>query len=125
MKRPKLEIVPATKADIEEVSGDKPVIPHRMYVYAGKAGGEVLGVGGYAIERDTGAAILFLDRKKGVGDDYKMALPRLALRLILEMKDRGFKQIVALCDKDIDRAEEFLLWLGFRQRGEVYVYEGD
>lgn len=117
MSLPKVEIVPATRADYEAamlaLHGAPEGAPTRVIGFAGKVDGRVIGVGGIAFYPNV--RIAFCD----VGDEarkYKVSLHRAALMTIEKAKEMGVRRIVVTEERMHEKTPKWLLRLGFEKK---------
>lgn len=114
----KVEIVPATLADIESIMvtlyGKVTAVPTRVMAFAGRTDdGKVLGVGGVAFY-PTGARVAFCD----VGDEgrsYKIALHKAALMTIAAATRMRVKRLIITVDTMHPKTPKWALRLGFTE----------
>lgn len=114
---------PATLGDFEELI-DEP-LPWRVRATAAEIDGKLLGVGGLAFLPDgtVGAFVHVADEAR----KYKIAMHRAGLQTMADARALGLQRVVALADKDIERAVPWLERLGFKKmiaNGEgVWVWQ--
>lgn len=54
---------------------------------------------------------------------FPVAMHRAVVRGLAEARERGIKRIIAVADEDVPAAGPWLRRLGFRERGDVWVWE--
>lgn len=116
-----IEVRRAKPEDLESYKGR--LLSVRSYSWVAEMDGEIVAVGGYGI-LPQGMAIIYLDAKNDIQRDHPLRLARMAMAVIRDARERGFRTIIAECDEKIEGADKFLEWLGFSHTGAIYVYEG-
>ena len=116
-------ITPTTLADIK---GFFPSLtPFRVKALTVKVEGKIYGIGGYLLAPD-GTKIMFLEAEEKHCKFMPSILYRATLQVMDDLKKSGAKRVIARLDKTRDKAEKFLLHLGFtrlcEKDGEV-IYQ--
>ncbi len=108
----KITISKATKADIRRFYGID--MPTAWEGIVGKRGKLIVGVGGVFVTPD-GEVQGFMDLSPYA---RKPLVFRYVIMYLRELKARGIDCIKVMCDTRFNRAEEFLLRLGFEKTDE-------
>jgi hypothetical protein len=101
---------PAVNGDFEAVVGRPP--PFRIKALTGVEDGKPVGIGGIGFQPD-GTYVAFMSCNE-CARRYKVAMHRAALLTMNAAKSMGIKRLVALADPGIEKAEPWLLRLGFK-----------
>jgi hypothetical protein len=119
----KVVLRPATRADFDAMLAEP--LPWRVRATAAEVDGKLIGVGGLAFLPDgtIGAFVHAFDEAR----KYPVSMHRAGLKTMADARALGIRRVVALADKNIDRATPWLERLGFRkmiQEGEgVWVWQ--
>lgn len=108
---------PAVADDFRDLVGKDP--PFRVQAITGELDGKPIGIGGIAHQPD-GITTAFLTFR-GDARKVSVSLHRAALLTLESARKLGIRRIVAKADPDIERAEPWLLRLGF----EPLEYDGE
>lgn len=115
----RVEIVPASPADFQEVFETTPKIRTRSVT--AKIDGRVVGVGGVGYARDgTVVAFAFITEELRKN---KIALHKAGLKVIADAKRDGIRRLIAQASADVPAAVRWLERYGFKPVGKVYVLD--
>lgn len=113
-------IAPASAQDFLAYSGQLP--PYRVMAWSAKVGDRVIGLGGVVLLPNS-LPLAFLD----VGDEarrYPKTLHKTGRAFIAWLRAKGLRTVVATTFTQVERADEWLIRLGFKpvQHGDVTVF---
>jgi hypothetical protein len=115
----RVELRPTVAADLPHVI-DIP-LPHRIRAITAVAGDQILGVGGIGYRPD-GTVIGFVAMKDEMRR-YPLAIHRAGLMGMAMIRDAGAPRVIAEAQENNPAAEPWMLRLGFRKCGDVFVWE--
>ena len=105
-------ITPTTLSDIKEFFPS--LTPFRVKAVTVKVQGKIYGIGGYLLAPD-GTKIMFMEADEANCKYMPSIVYRATLQVMDDLKKSGAKKVVAKLDKSRDKAERFLIHLGFKR----------
>lgn len=116
---------PATAADFAALT-DEP-LPWRVRATAAEVDGKLLGVGGLSFPPNADGTVIAFVHTNDEARKYPVAMHRAGLQTMATARQLRIRKVVALADKNIDRAAPWLERLGFKKmivKGEgVWVWQ--